>query len=123
MDDKSPLKKIVADALEPAATTIADPVTPGHPDASLPSASLASASLPSASRPTASILALEPARRARAARIRRRPPPRVRVEEHIGRQLRSLYDDILAQPVPDRFVDLLAQLAARSRKPDGDDVK
>ena len=26
------------------------------------------------------------------------------IEDQIGRQLRSLYDDVLAQPVPDRFL-------------------
>jgi hypothetical protein len=32
------------------------------------------------------------------------------VQSHIGRQLRSHYVDILSQPVPDRFLDLLAEL-------------
>lgn len=32
------------------------------------------------------------------------------VQGHIGRQLRALYDDVLAQPIPDRFLDLLQQL-------------
>ncbi len=30
--------------------------------------------------------------------------------EQIGEQLRGLYDDILSQPVPDRFLELLNQL-------------
>jgi Anti-sigma factor NepR len=34
------------------------------------------------------------------------------VSDQIGRQLRSVYNDILAQPVPDRFLDLLKDLDA-----------
>ena len=34
------------------------------------------------------------------------------VSDQIGRQLRSVYDDVLAQPVPDRFLDLLKDLDA-----------
>ena len=34
------------------------------------------------------------------------------VGEHIGRELRELYDDVLAQPVPDRFLSLLNKLDA-----------
>jgi hypothetical protein len=32
------------------------------------------------------------------------------VQGHIGRQLRALYDDVLSQPIPDRFLDLLRKL-------------
>ena len=32
------------------------------------------------------------------------------VGEQIGEQLRGLYDDILNQPIPDRFLELLNQL-------------
>ncbi|HEY0291334.1 MAG TPA: NepR family anti-sigma factor [Hansschlegelia sp.] len=32
------------------------------------------------------------------------------VQAHIGRQLRAGYVDILNQPVPDRFLELLAEL-------------
>jgi hypothetical protein len=32
----------------------------------------------------------------------------------IGFQLRNLYDDVLNQPVPDRFLDLLSQLETSS---------
>lgn len=35
------------------------------------------------------------------------------VQAHIGRQLRAGYTDILNQPVPDRFLDLLAELDIR----------
>ncbi len=36
------------------------------------------------------------------------------VQSHIGRQLRSLYDAVVKQPVPDRFVELLAKLDEKS---------
>jgi hypothetical protein len=32
------------------------------------------------------------------------------VSDQIGRQLRTVYNDILAQPVPDRFLELLKDL-------------
>lgn len=32
------------------------------------------------------------------------------VADQIGRGLRSVYNDVLSQPVPDRFLDLLRQL-------------
>ena len=32
------------------------------------------------------------------------------ISDQIGRQLRSVYNDILVQPVPDRFLDLLKDL-------------
>ena len=34
----------------------------------------------------------------------------------IGRRLRDYYDEVARQPVPDRFVDLLNQLEAKSAK-------
>jgi hypothetical protein len=34
----------------------------------------------------------------------------IEISELIGKELRSLYEDIVAQPVPDRFLDLLNQL-------------
>ncbi|MFD1330971.1 NepR family anti-sigma factor [Methylopila musalis] len=34
----------------------------------------------------------------------------VDIQAHIGRQLRAGYMDVLNQPVPDRFLDLLAEL-------------
>lgn len=46
---------------------------------------------------------------------RRRSPKagatvQMQVQDHIGRQLRAVYDDLLSQPVPDRFLELLEQL-------------
>ncbi|WP_156964408.1 NepR family anti-sigma factor [Methylocapsa aurea] len=40
--------------------------------------------------------------------------PKCDLAEQIGLGLRSVYDDILAQPVPDRFFDLLRQLESVS---------
>jgi hypothetical protein len=34
------------------------------------------------------------------------------ISDQIGRQLRTVYNDVLAQPVPDRFLDLLKDLDA-----------
>lgn len=41
-----------------------------------------------------------------------RPAPRLKpqVQEHIGRQLRAVYDDVLKQPLPDRFRELMDKL-------------
>ena len=38
------------------------------------------------------------------------------LQAHIGRQLRSMYDEVLKEPVPDRLRDLLQQL---EQKPPG----
>lgn len=35
-------------------------------------------------------------------------PPEL--QDHIGRQLRAVYNDILEEPIPDRFLKLLAEL-------------
>jgi hypothetical protein len=35
------------------------------------------------------------------------------VQARIGDNLRAMYDDLLQQPVPDRFKDLLGQLETR----------
>lgn len=43
------------------------------------------------------------------------------VEAHIGGRLRAMYDSVLREPVPDRFLDLLRQLdtkmTAQSEQP------
>lgn len=36
------------------------------------------------------------------------------IQSHIGRQLRSLYDSVVQQPVPDRFLELLSKLDEKS---------
>jgi hypothetical protein len=45
-------------------------------------------------------------------------PPKLdrQVQARIGEQLRSMYDDLLRQPVPDRFSELLNKLDS-SEKP------
>ena len=45
------------------------------------------------------------------------------VQGHIGRQLRTLYDEMLQQPIPERFFELLNQLDERSPSegPKGED--
>jgi hypothetical protein len=35
------------------------------------------------------------------------------VETHIGGRLRAMYDSVLREPVPDRFLDLLRQLDSK----------
>jgi len=39
-----------------------------------------------------------------------RTAPTGLIGEHIGRELRGLYDEVVAQPVPDRFLELLNKL-------------
>jgi hypothetical protein len=43
------------------------------------------------------------------------------VQAHIGRQLRAGYVDSLNQPVPDRFLELLAELDRREDRFDSGD--
>jgi hypothetical protein len=50
--------------------------------------------------------------RTRAAAIGVKPP----VYDIIGRRLREYYDGVAHQPVPDRFLDLLNQLEAKTSK-------
>ena len=38
------------------------------------------------------------------------------VTSAIGRQLKKLYDDVATEPVPDRFAELLDQLAEQERQ-------
>ncbi len=40
--------------------------------------------------------------------------PTPEISDQIGRQLRTVYNDVLSQPVPDRFLDLLKDLDAFS---------
>jgi hypothetical protein len=53
------------------------------------------------------------------------PPPATKegglesdIQAHLGRQLRAIYDEVAAQPVPDRFLKLLQQLEQKTAKPD-----
>lgn len=45
-----------------------------------------------------------------AAPQRRAPGLQPQVQDHIGRQLRAVYDDLLNQPVPDQFKELMDKL-------------
>jgi hypothetical protein len=38
------------------------------------------------------------------------------IQEQLGRVLRSFCDDLIRQPIPDKFVMLLAQLEAKQRE-------
>jgi hypothetical protein len=38
------------------------------------------------------------------------------VHAHIGRQLRAIFDEVVTQPVPDRFRELLEQLERKQSK-------
>jgi hypothetical protein len=41
-------------------------------------------------------------------------PTQPEIYDLIGQRLRNFYDEVAQQPVPDRFVDLLNQLEAKS---------
>lgn len=41
-------------------------------------------------------------------------PARPGISDVIGRRLRTYYDEVAAQPIPDRFLELLAELEAKS---------
>jgi hypothetical protein len=43
-------------------------------------------------------------------RPREPTPSKVDMRAYIGKQLQAVYDEILRQPVPDRFKDLLKEL-------------
>lgn len=47
------------------------------------------------------------------------PVPKLdrQIQARIGEQLRSMYDELLQQPVPDRFADLLRKLDAPPQTP------
>lgn len=38
------------------------------------------------------------------------------VQAYIGRQLRAVYDDVVKQPIPDRFLALMKQLEEQAPK-------
>jgi Anti-sigma factor NepR len=44
----------------------------------------------------------------------KKPASKSEIAEQIGLHLRSVYDDVLAQPVPGRFLELLRQLESDS---------
>ena len=44
----------------------------------------------------------------------KKPASKSKIADQIGLHLRSVYDDVLAQPVPGRFLELLRQLESAS---------
>ena len=57
----------------------------------------------------AEIIKLDP-EKLRPKRSKPNDAPNVPIDEHIGRHLKAIYDDVLKQPIPDRFLELLNQL-------------
>jgi len=59
----------------------------------------------------------EPAKEVIGGPCTKKPASKSEIADQIGMHLRSVYDDVLAQPVPGRFLELLRQLerAASSR--------
>lgn len=53
-----------------------------------------------------------PARIRTIAGARARKAPKPEIVEQIGLRLRGVYNDVLMQPIPDRFLDLLQKLEA-----------
>lgn len=39
-----------------------------------------------------------------------------RVRAHIGRKIKAVYDEVVQEPVPDRFLTLLDELAKKERE-------
>jgi hypothetical protein len=39
------------------------------------------------------------------------------VHEHVGRQLKALFDEVTTQPIPEKLVKLLEELERRQSKP------
>ncbi len=56
----------------------------------------------------------EPAKEMIGGPCARRPASKSEIADQIGLHLRSVYDDVLAQPVPGRFLELLRQLESAS---------
>ncbi len=46
-------------------------------------------------------------------RLRQRQPKQDDIADQIAQQLRCIYHDVLKQPIPDRFVDLLRELESK----------
>jgi hypothetical protein len=38
------------------------------------------------------------------------------VRTHIGRKIKAVYDEVLQEPVPDRFLNLLDELSKKERE-------
>ena len=53
-----------------------------------------------------------PVRISAIAGVRARKAPKPEIIEQVGLRLRGVYNDVLMQPIPDRFLDLLRKLEA-----------
>ncbi len=56
----------------------------------------------------------EPANELIGGPCAKKPASKSKIADQIGLHLRSVYDDVLAQPVPGRFLELLRQLESAS---------
>ena len=56
----------------------------------------------------------EPAKRIIDGLRAKKPASKSEIADQIGLHLRSVYDDVLAQPVPGRFLELLRKLESAS---------
>lgn len=63
---------------------------------------------------SASVVSLNSSRKSRPRASVRKDGGPSNVEGHIGKQLKAVYDDVLNQPIPDRFLDLLTQLETKT---------
>src|SRR5208283_724361 len=68
----------------------------------------------------------DPSRRGNfgGSQMRSKPSPQQKISEQIGKELRAIYDDVLHEPIPDRFLALVDRLgeeivatAPASRRP------
>ena len=58
----------------------------------------------------------KPPRTDRQARSQRAPDPVFPMHEHIGRQLEAMFDEVVAQPVPEKLRKLLEELERKQSK-------
>ena len=58
----------------------------------------------------------KPPRTDKPAASRQASDPVFPMHEHIGRQLKSMFDEVVAQPVPDKLRKLLEDLERRQSK-------
>ena len=106
MEEKSLKKRMDARSEENIASVLTEPAT----IALAVSRKETSEGMPRAS---AEIVKLETAKSSHPPKTPQRAAKKNPVEEHIGKQLKTIYNDVLAQPIPDRFLDLLNQLDTR----------
>ena len=44
------------------------------------------------------------------------PPAASRIGDHIGKELRAMFDDVVSEPVPEKFQNLLDELERKQSK-------